>query len=55
MVGVHSTYMRGLERGERSLTLKSVERLAEKIGVRPLEHWKGRLRPADHGAARMYA
>lgn len=36
VVGVHRTYMGGLERGERNLTLKSVERLAERIGVDPL-------------------
>jgi transcriptional regulator with XRE-family HTH domain len=29
--------MGGLERGERNLTLKSVERIAEWIGVEPLE------------------
>ncbi|MFT3945163.1 MAG: helix-turn-helix transcriptional regulator [Ancrocorticia sp.] len=32
-VGVHRTYMGGLERGERNLTLQSVEKLAEAIGV----------------------
>lgn len=32
MVGVHRTYMGGLERGECNLTLRSVER----IGVDPL-------------------
>jgi transcriptional regulator with XRE-family HTH domain len=36
LVGVHRTYMGGLERGERNLTLKSVERIAERIGVEPL-------------------
>jgi transcriptional regulator with XRE-family HTH domain len=36
VVGVHRTYMGGLERGERNLTLKSVERIAERIGVDPL-------------------
>jgi transcriptional regulator with XRE-family HTH domain len=35
-VGVHRTYMGGLERGERNLTLRSVERIAERIGVDPL-------------------
>ena len=35
-VGVHRTYMGGLERGERNLTLRSVERIAEKIGVDPV-------------------
>jgi transcriptional regulator with XRE-family HTH domain len=33
VVGVHRTYMGGVERGERNLTLKSVERIADRIGV----------------------
>ena len=33
LMGVHRTYMGGVERGERNLTLKSVERMAEKLGV----------------------
>ena len=37
LVGVHRTYMGGLERGERNLTLRSVERLAALIEVDPLE------------------
>lgn len=32
-VGVHRTYLGGVERGERNLTLRSVERLAERLGV----------------------
>lgn len=36
VVGVHRTYMGGLERGERNLTLRSVERIAERIKVDPL-------------------
>jgi transcriptional regulator with XRE-family HTH domain len=36
LVGVHRTYMGGLERGERNLTLRSVERIAERISVDPL-------------------
>jgi transcriptional regulator with XRE-family HTH domain len=36
-VGVHRTYMGGLERGERNLTLRSVERIAERIGVSALD------------------
>jgi transcriptional regulator with XRE-family HTH domain len=36
VLGFHRTYMGGLERGERNLTLKSVERLASKIDVEPL-------------------
>lgn len=35
--GVHRTYMGGLERGERNLTLQSLEQLAERIGVDPEE------------------
>ena len=37
LVGVHRTYMGGLERGERNLTLRSLERLAAVIEVNPLE------------------
>ena len=33
VLGVHRTYMGGVERGERNLTLKSVERRAEKLGM----------------------
>jgi len=36
IVGVHRTYMGGLERGERNLTLKSVEKIAARIDVDPL-------------------
>ncbi len=33
LVGVHRTYLGAVERGERNLTLRSVERLADRIGV----------------------
>lgn len=33
IVGVHRTYMGGVERGERNLTLRSAERIAARIGV----------------------
>ena len=33
MLGVHCTYMGGVERGERNLTLQSLERIAQTIGV----------------------
>jgi transcriptional regulator with XRE-family HTH domain len=36
-LGVHRTYMGGVERGERNLTLKSVERIAECLGVDPIQ------------------
>jgi transcriptional regulator with XRE-family HTH domain len=35
-LGVHRTYMGGVERGERNLTLRSLERLAERMGVDPV-------------------
>jgi transcriptional regulator with XRE-family HTH domain len=35
-LGVHRTYMGAVERGERNLTLKSLERIAERIGLDPL-------------------
>lgn len=34
--GFHRTYMGGIERGERNLTLRSVERIAGKLGEEPL-------------------
>jgi transcriptional regulator with XRE-family HTH domain len=37
VLGVHRTYMGGLERGERNLTLRSLERIAERLDVPPLE------------------
>jgi transcriptional regulator with XRE-family HTH domain len=36
-LGVHRTYLGGLERGERNLTLKSVERLAARLKIAPLD------------------
>jgi len=41
VLGVHRTYMGGVERGERNLTLKSVERIAAKLDVEPLELLQG--------------
>lgn len=37
LVGVHRTYMGGLERGERNLTLRSLERLAKVLRLDPLD------------------
>lgn len=45
VIGVHRTYMGGVERGERNLTLRSVERIAERLEVPPLEL----LQPAATG------
>jgi transcriptional regulator with XRE-family HTH domain len=33
---VHRTYMGGIERGERNLTLKSLEGIADRLGLDPL-------------------
>ena len=43
MLGVHRTYMGGIERGERNLTLRSVERIAACVEQEPLNL----LRPAN--------
>lgn len=48
VLGVHRTYMGGVERGERNLTLKSVERIAERIGVEPLALLGQGARTAAH-------
>ena len=40
VLGIHRTYMGGVERGERNLTLKSVERMAEKLEMEALELMK---------------
>jgi transcriptional regulator with XRE-family HTH domain len=37
LLGMHRTYMGGVERGERNLTLKSLERIAGRIRVDPRE------------------
>lgn len=34
---VHRTYMGAIERGERNLTLKSLERIAESLDLDPLQ------------------
>jgi transcriptional regulator with XRE-family HTH domain len=35
MLELHRTYVGGLERGERNLTLKTVERMAERLRLDP--------------------
>lgn len=41
VVGVHHTYMCGLERGERNLTPKNVKCIADTLGVNVLEMLQG--------------
>jgi transcriptional regulator with XRE-family HTH domain len=36
-LGYHRTYVGGLERGERNLTLKAAERIASRLRLDPLE------------------
>ncbi len=33
--GIHRTYMGGVERGERNISLKNIIRIAEALGVSP--------------------
>lgn len=35
-LGVHRTYLGALERGERNITLRSLERIAGQLGIDPL-------------------
>jgi transcriptional regulator with XRE-family HTH domain len=42
ILGVHRTYMGGVERGERNLTLKTLERIAGLIAVDPVELLRSR-------------
>jgi transcriptional regulator with XRE-family HTH domain len=35
--GVHRTYLGGIERGERNLSLANILRVADALGVRPSE------------------
>lgn len=41
LLNVHRTYMGGIERDERNLTLQNVERLADKLGVGVMEVLRG--------------
>lgn len=36
-LGYHRTYVGSVERGERNLTLSSLEQLAERLGVEPID------------------
>ncbi len=46
ILGFHRTYMGAIERGERNLSLKSLERIASRIGIDPL----ALLQPGDANA-----
>lgn len=46
VLGVHRTYMGGVERGERNLTLRSLERIADSLGVKPLDLLRAPRRPS---------
>lgn len=35
-MGYHRTYWAGIERGERNLTLQSLEKIADKLEIEPL-------------------
>jgi transcriptional regulator with XRE-family HTH domain len=43
---VHRTFVGGVERGERNLTLRTVERLCERLDADPLVLLGGTRRPA---------
>jgi transcriptional regulator with XRE-family HTH domain len=47
VLDVHRTYMGGIERGERNLTLKSVERIASRIELDPLALMQSTVDPAE--------
>ena len=51
LLGVHRTYLGAIERGERNLTLQSLERLAECLGIDVLDL----LAPARSSRARKAA
>ena len=37
VVGVHRTYMGGIERGERNITLTTIHKIARALGISPGE------------------
>lgn len=43
-LGVHRPYMGAIEREERNLTLRSLERIADCLGMDPMELMKRRMR-----------
>lgn len=53
VLGVHRTYAGGIERGERNLTLRSVERIADSLGLSPLELLAGALPARTIGSSEV--
>ncbi|MGM5066609.1 helix-turn-helix domain-containing protein [Rhodococcus qingshengii] len=45
VLAVHRTHIGGVERGERNLTLRSVEQIAETLGLDPLELLRDKSSP----------
>lgn len=43
VLGIHRTYIGGLERGERNVTLQTVERLAASLGITAMSLLDGTL------------
>lgn len=52
VIGYHRTYVGGLERGERNVSLRVVERLADLLDVDPLGLLTDRLEDAGRGHGR---
>ena len=52
VLGVHRTYMGGVERGERNRTLQRVERIARTIWVEAAEWESNRLLPSTYPVVR---
>jgi transcriptional regulator with XRE-family HTH domain len=48
VIGVHRTYMGAIERGERNLTLRSVERIVSCLDLDPLALLTQGSQPPDH-------
>lgn len=48
VLGVHRTRAGAIERGEQNLTLRSVERLSQRVGIDPLVLLAGRIDDEAH-------
>jgi transcriptional regulator with XRE-family HTH domain len=46
VLGVHRTYMGGVERGERNLTLRSLERIADSLDLKAIDLLRAPRRPS---------